>query len=152
MVPHTLRREQLVKRPRDEVFAFFSRPENLAAITPEKVGFKIMTPSPITMQTGAVIDYTIRVFGLPVRWTTLISEYRPPYKFIDVQLRGPYSFWYHTHYFEETTEGTILRDEVSYALPVGPLGRLVHGLFVKRQLKNIFDYRARVIAEHFGDT
>ena len=150
--PYRLVREQLVKKPRHEVFTFFERPENLAAITPASVGFRIMTPSPISMAAGAVIDYTIKVFGLRVRWTSLISDYNPPYKFIDVQLRGPYSFWHHTHYFEETAEGTMLRDEVSYILPLGPLGRLMHGLVVKRQLKKIFDYRARAIADHFGQS
>jgi len=143
---YILKRRQVIPRSRDEVFRFFERPENLERITPAAVGFKILTPGPISMHAGAVLDYTIRLLGLSVRWTTLIASHEPPDRFTDVALRGPYSFWHHTHTFEEVEGGTLMTDEVRYALPFGFLGGMVHALWVKRQLKQIFDYRADVIA------
>jgi len=142
---YTLKRRQTFELPRREVFEFFEKPENLERITPDSVGFNILTPRPIKMKAGTVLDYTIRVLGLPVRWTTLICEYEPPGRFADVALRGPYSFWHHTHTFEEDGGVTVMTDEVRYALPFGPIGRLVHSLWVRRQLDYIFDFRARVI-------
>lgn len=149
MKTFTLERTLEIERPLEEVFAFFSEPSNLAKITPESVGFRILTPLPISMQVGAVIDYTIKVLGIRRYWTTLITDYSPPHSFVDVQLKGPYEFWHHTHRFESSARGTIMRDTVRYVLPFGPLGRLAHGLIVKRQLKAIFDHRERVIAAHF---
>jgi len=140
-------RQQTIARPIDEVFNFFEKPDNLEKITPSSVGFTILTPRPITMQVGTVLDYTIRLLGLPVRWTTLISVYNPPHSFVDVALRGPYSFWHHTHIFRESDQGTIMSDEVRYSLPFGIFGRLAHFLWVKRQLEHIFDYRERVMAD-----
>ncbi len=151
---YTLKREQLVNRPLDEVFNFFSRPENLARITPPSMGFEIITPGPVKMRPGTLIDYTVRTLGIPVRWTTLITEYAPPHKFVDVQLRGPYSFWHHTHTFKQADQVTLITDEVRYSLPFGLLGRMAHGLFVRRQLDAIFAYRENVIKEVFdaGDS
>jgi ligand-binding SRPBCC domain-containing protein len=149
---YTLKREQLIKRPRLEVFEFFEEPESLERITPPSVGFEILTPRPILMQAGTVLDYTIRLFGLPVRWTTMITGYNPPHSFSDVALKGPYSFWHHTHTFVEAEGGTMMVDEVRYVLPLGPIGQLVHTLWVNRQLKRIFDYRARVIHELLADS
>lgn len=146
---YTLERTQTITRPLAEVFAFFENPENLTKITPGSVGFEILTPSPIAMHTGAVIDYTIRVLGLRQHWTTLITAYTPPQSFVDVQLKGPYQFWHHTHRFEEVAEGTRMVDHVRYVLPFGVLGRLVHALFVRSQLDRIFDFRQRVIEEYF---
>lgn len=147
MKTYILRRRQTIARSLRTVFEFFEQPENLEKITPGSVGFTILTPRPIKMQVGTVLDYTIRLLGLPVRWTTLISEYDAPHRFCDVALRGPYSFWHHTHTFEKTEQGTVMTDEVRYALPFGPIGRLVHLLWVKRQLDYIFDYRAEVISQ-----
>ena len=144
---YTLKRRQTFDRARREVFQFFEQPENLEKITPGSVGFNILTPRPINMKAGTVLDYTIKVLGLPVRWTTLISEYEPPARFADVAIRGPYSFWHHTHTFEEHDGTTVMTDEVRYSLPFGPLGSLVHSLWVNRQLEEIFDYRARVIRD-----
>ena len=144
---YNLKRRQMIARPRQDVFKFFEQPENLEKITPSSVGFSILTPRPITMNAGTVLDYTIRLLGIPVRWTTLISDYDPPNRFSDVALRGPYSFWHHTHTFKENERGTIMIDEVRYALPFGLIGRIVHSLWVKRQLDGIFDYRASVIGE-----
>jgi ligand-binding SRPBCC domain-containing protein len=147
MKTYIFRKQQTIAHPIEDVFNFFKQPDNLEKITPSSVGFSILTPRPINMQVGTVLDYTIRLLGLPVRWTTLISAYDPPYRFIDVALRGPYSFWHHTHTFEENDQGTIMTDEVHYALPIGIFGRLAHFLWVKRQLKYIFDYRMKVISD-----
>jgi len=144
---YTLKTRQKIAKPRSELFDFFQRPENLEKITPASVGFRILTPSPIKMKVGTVLDYTIRLFGLPVRWTTLITEYEPPFRFSDVALRGPYSFWFHNHTFKEDDNGTIMIDEVRYALPLGFIGRMVNFLWVKRQLNYIFNYRAKVIKD-----
>jgi ligand-binding SRPBCC domain-containing protein len=147
MKVYILKRQQTIARPLDEVFNFFKQPDNLEKITPSSVGFTILTPQPITMQAGTVLDYTIRLLGLTVRWPTLIAAYNPPHSFVDVALRGPYSFWHHTHTFEESDQGTMMFDEVRYSLPFGILGRLAHFLWVERQLGHIFDYRERVIAD-----
>lgn len=114
MRTHTLFQQQLVRTPIAQVFEFFSRPENLERLTPPDLGFRILTPSPIAMKEGAVIDYTIRIAGLPLRWTTLITLYEPPHRFVDLQLKGPYSYWHHTHTFAETPDGTLLTDDVRY--------------------------------------
>jgi ligand-binding SRPBCC domain-containing protein len=146
-----LKRRQFVPSPLREVFAFFSKPENLAVLTPKNLGFDILTPSPVSMKEGTVIDYTIKIAGFPVRWTTLITSYEPPYRFVDLQLKGPYSYWHHTHTFTETNEGTFIDDEVRYGLPFGVFGLLAHALFVKRQLNAIFAQRGNVIKTIFPD-
>ncbi len=147
MKTYILKRRQVIAKPIRDVFHFFGKPENLEEITPGSVGFNILTPRPIIMKAGTVLDYTIRILGLPIRWTTLISSYDPPNGFSDVALRGPYSFWHHTHTFERAAQGTTMTDEVHYALPFGFLGRIVHALWVRRQLNYIFDYRANVIGK-----
>jgi len=145
---YQLERMQTLPVSREELFRFFEQPENLSRVTPSSVGFNILTPAPIEMKTGLVLDYTIKVLGFPIRWTTLISSYDPPKRFIDVALRSPYAFWHHTHTFKQNDDGsTIMTDQVRYALGFGPFGPIVHALFVKRKLKHIFDYRAEVIAE-----
>jgi ligand-binding SRPBCC domain-containing protein len=146
----TLEYETTIDRPLAEVFPFFSRPENLARITPPAMGFDILTPSPIEMKSGAVIDYTVKVLGLRVHWRTLISDYNPPHGFVDQQLKGPYVLWHHTHTFREANGKTIMGDRVVYALPFGWLGRLVHRLFVRSQLERIFQYRSKVIHRVFA--
>ncbi|KAA3633280.1 MAG: hypothetical protein DWP97_09470 [Calditrichaeota bacterium] len=147
---YTLKRKQIIPFDRNTVFSFFKSPENLEKITPSDVGFTIITPNPIKMQTGAVLDYTIKLAGIPVRWTTLITDYDEPHSFSDVSIKGPYSFWHHRHWFEETETGTIMYDEVTYALPFGFLGRIVHSLWVKKQLDNIFNFRAKIISDIFS--
>jgi ligand-binding SRPBCC domain-containing protein len=149
VTPYVLERKLFLPVPPDEAFRFFDRPENLAEITPAELGFRILTPSPIAMKEGALIDYTIRVLGMPVRWTTLITSYNPPRGFVDQQLRGPYSFWHHTHAFRAVDGGTEMADTVRYLLPFGPLGALAHAVAVRRQLENIFEHRSRVIAGRF---
>ena len=145
-----LKRQQIIDKPLDEVFNFFAKPENLAKITPPSLGFKMLSPSPVTMKEGALIDYTIRLWVIPVRWTTLITLFDPPHKFIDQQIRGPYSFWHHTHTFSKVGSGTSINDEVQYLLPLGILGNIAHGLWVKRQLKRIFAYRAQILSTYFN--
>ena len=151
MKTYTLKREQLIRKPLEEVFSFFENTENLARITPSNLGFKILTPLPIHMKTGTLIDYTINIFGIGVHWRTLISDYNPPHNFTDEQLKGPYTFWHHRHEFISSSDGTLIRDTVAYALPFGMLGRLVHALLVKRQLRQIFDFRTSAIKNIFGE-
>jgi ligand-binding SRPBCC domain-containing protein len=143
-------REQLVPRPLVEVFAFFENPENLGTLTPPSMAMIILTPGPMVMKTGMVIDYAVRIVGLRHRWTSLIAAYDPPHGFADVQLKGPYSFWHHTHLFRETDGGTLIRDEVRYILPFGIIGRWIGGPVVRRQLQRIFNYRAGVVRQLFG--
>jgi len=143
-------RQQFVRRPLRDVFEFFSRPENLAVITPPWLGFRIMTPSPIVMEKGTVIDYSIRVMGVRTRWQSLISEYEPLRAFVDQQVKGPYAFWHHTHTFTEADAGTLIDDEIHYALPFHFLGHIAHTLIVRRQLEKIFSHRARIIEHMFA--
>lgn len=145
---HTLRREQRLPGSPDDVFAFFGDARNLEAITPPLLRFEVLTPDPIAMGPGALISYRLRVRGMPVGWLTAIREWDPPHRFVDEQLRGPYALWHHTHTFEALEDGgTLMRDVVRYALPLGPLGELALRLFVRRDLEAIFDYRARRIVE-----
>jgi len=144
-----LSRRQLVPRPLDEVFGFFSNPANLARITPPWLGFRMVTPLQ-EMREGLLIDYRIRPLGIPQRWRSAITLWDPPNRFVDEQVVGPYRSWHHLHEFLAVEDGTEIRDVVRYALPLGPLGRLAHALMVRRQLESIFAYRERVITESFG--
>ncbi len=146
-----LQREQWIEKPVEEVFAFFADATNLEAITPPWLRFRILSPTPIAMRAGALIFYRLRWGWLPLRWVTEIEEWQPPFRFVDVQLGGPYALGHHTHSFEPHEGGTLMRDSVRYALPLGPLGRLVHRLFVCRDLEAIFDHRARKVGEVFAD-
>ena len=149
---YTLKREQKISKNIDDVFGFFSKPENLSIITPSKMKFKILTPSPIEMKEGALIDYTVNIFGFPIRWRTLITDYKPTNMFVDQQLKGPYSMWHHTHLFERLNdEETLIKDIVIYAVPFGIIGKLVHSLYIKSDLNAIFDFRSRKIREIFND-
>ncbi|MDE3167592.1 MAG: SRPBCC family protein [Acidobacteriota bacterium] len=132
-------------RPIDEVFAFFSDARNLEAITPSWLGFRILTTGPIRIAEGTRIRYRLRLHGIAVGWETEIREWKPPHRFADVQLRGPYQLWHHTHRFESKDGGTLMTDIVRYRLPLGILGRLVHRLKVRRDVERIFDYRAQHI-------
>jgi ligand-binding SRPBCC domain-containing protein len=145
-----LERAQRIPRPIDEVFAYFGNAQNLEALTPPWLGFRILSPLPIVMAAGTHIVYRIRWHYWPVRWVTEIQSWHPPSRFVDVQLRGPYRRWHHTHTFEAVAGGTLMRDVVQYELPFGLLGRLMHGCLVRADLKAIFDYRARRVADLLG--
>lgn len=145
-----IERQQFVPRSRHEVFEFFSAAENLEAITPDFLQFHILTPRPIVMRPGLLIDYTLKLFGIRFHWQTKITEFEPESHFVDIQLRGPYRRWHHRHEFQEVAGGTLVIDTVDYEMPFGPLGRLVHRLSVRRSLRQIFDYRAQKIAQVFG--
>ena len=132
--------------PRHRVFPFFANAENLGAITPPELDFRIVTPLPIEMREGALIDYRIGLWGIPMNWRTRITRWNPPYDFTDEQVSGPYATWIHRHRFAETAAGTFIEDEVSYELPFGPLG-LVALPLVRRQLTRIFTYRSIRVAE-----
>ena len=146
---HTLTRTQFFPLPLSEVFPFFESPENLGSITPSWLKFRIDTPLPVVMKEGTTIDYTISWLGLPMRWQTRIDRYNPPYEFIDTQVRGPYALWEHSHRFADVNGGTEMIDKVRYAMPFGPLGSLAHMLFIRAQLRRIFDYRAALLARRF---
>ena len=142
MATHILEREQLLARPPEAVFAFFGDALNLEAITPPWLGFRVVTPEPIEMAPGTLIEYRLRLHGVPIRWRTTIAVWDPPRRFVDVQLSGPYRMWHHTHDFEPAPGGgTLMRDAVRYALPFGPLGELAHRALVRRDLERIFDFR-----------
>lgn len=139
-----LHRTTLLPVPLDVAFAFFSEAANLERITPPELRFQIKSPLPITMREGARIDYVIRLHGIPMGWRTLISRWEPPFVFEDVQLRGPYAKWEHTHRFRAHGTETVMEDEVIYRLPLWPLSAPVLPL-VRRQLRGIFDHRERTI-------
>ncbi len=146
---YNLHQTQFINKPISEVFYFFSMPENLEVITPRYLNFRIKTPSPVKMESGSIIDYKIKLRGIPFTWSSLISEYNPPYKFIDEQVRGPYAYWHHTHIFSETKGGTLIEDIVKYSIPFGLVGQLAHFLFIKSDLKNIFQHRFNTINKIF---
>ena len=147
---HVLRTSQLVARPIDEVFAFFSRPENLARLTPPSMGFERLSTD-LEMRSGLEIDYRIRpLLGIPMRWRTRIDAYDPPRRFSDIQLSGPYRRWEHSHSFRAVDGGTLIEDELVYELPLGPLGAVAHRLRVRAELERIFRFRARAVAAIFA--
>jgi ligand-binding SRPBCC domain-containing protein len=143
---HVLRREQRLPAPPDAVFAFFSDAGNLEAITPPWLRFEVVTPRPIAMRAGALIEYRLVLHRLPIAWLTRIEEWEPAVRFVDMQLTGPYRLWHHTHEFRpDGAGGTVMTDTVRYALPYGPLGALAHRVLVRRDVERIFDHRARAV-------
>lgn len=147
---HQLKREQRVEAPLDSVFDFFSVASNLERITPELLRFELLTPEPISMGTGTVLDYRLRVHGIPFRWRSVIEEWDPGVAFVDRQIKGPYAHWEHRHEFEPAgDQATIVRDVINYRLPLSPLGDLALPL-VRRDLKQIFDYRHSVAERLFA--
>ncbi|MEO8510971.1 MAG: NAD(P)H-binding protein [Chloroflexota bacterium] len=141
MTTYTIRTSQHLDRPLAEVFDFFARPENLARLTPRGLGFELRSTDR-RMRPGLVIEYRIRpLLNFAIGWTSGISEYAPGSRFVDVQLRGPYRTWRHVHEFSEEAGGTRIDDEVTYSLPLGPLGEAVHALVVRPSLRQIFGFR-----------
>ena len=144
-IAHRLEREQVLPGMPEEVFPFFADARNLEALTPPFLGFRILTPLPIEMREGTLIDYSLSLFGAPMRWKTRIAVWEPGVRFVDEQLSGPYALWRHTHSFERRGAGTLMRDVVEYREPLGPLGTLAHRLFVARTVERIFDYRREAV-------
>jgi ligand-binding SRPBCC domain-containing protein len=147
---HLLEREQLVARPLAEVFEFFSLARNLELLTPSWLRFEMLTPEPVQMHVGALIDYRLRLHGVAVRWRSRIDAWEENRRFVDRQLRGPYRLWHHTHEFEDRGQGTLVRDRVRYALPLGPLGSIADRAFVARDLDRIFSFRADAVRRLLG--
>ena len=141
---------QTVPQPVDRVFAFFSDPGNLDLITPPWLRFRIVEPVPARLETGTRLHYRLDWRWLPIQWTTEITVWEPPRRFVDIQLRGPYRSWQHVHRFEAVGQGTRIIDELHYSLPLAWIGRLVHWLAVRRDLEAIFAYRRAVIARELG--
>ena len=146
----TLAYEQWVPRAPDEVFAFFCDPYNLERITPDFLRFRVRATSTPRLARGTLIDYRLSPHGIPLRWQSRIDEWEPGRRFVDSQTRGPYARWQHAHTFEPRAGGTVLRDEIRYAVPLGGLGALVAGTRVARDLHAIFAFRHRKVAELFG--
>jgi ligand-binding SRPBCC domain-containing protein len=147
---HTLHREQRLDGTPDEVFPYFADAFNLEALTPPLLRFRVVTPAPIELHVGALIQYALKLRGVPVSWLTSIQGWEPPHQFVDTQVKGPYAFWHHTHTFlpddsDPDNPATLMTDTVRYGIAFGPFGELAHTLFVKRDVEAIFDFRAKEI-------
>jgi ligand-binding SRPBCC domain-containing protein len=147
---HKLERMQVVPIPIGEAFEFFSNPRNLERLTPDIVHFQFLKPPPDKVSPGTILEYRLRLFGLPVKWRTRIETVEPPTRFVDVQDKGPYALWRHTHSFREIdTHQTEIRDQVEFAMPLGPLGEIAYRLLVAGSLHQIFDFREAALRELF---
>lgn len=151
MALHVLEQEQVLPISLEEAWSFFSSPRNLARITPPDMGFVIHEPfddSPA--HAGQRITYTVRpLFGIPLKWVTLIALAEGPHRFVDSQIKGPYKRWWHLHTFEGVEGGVRMRDRVEYELPLGPLGELAHVMFVRKRLQQIFAHRRETLQRLF---
>lgn len=143
---YRLTTELLVAEPRGQVFDFFADAFQLETITPPSLRFSVCTPRPLEMRSGVLIDYKLRLHGWPIRWRSKISNWKPPYQFVDEQLKGPYRYWHHLHTFDDVDGGTLVRDIVHYAIP---LGFIMHPLLVRRDLTTIFEYRRKTMSTRF---
>jgi ligand-binding SRPBCC domain-containing protein len=150
MKPHILEKTTIIPKPLTEVFAFFSKAENLNALTPPELQFKILTPLPISMHEGAIIDYRIKLSGIPFNWKTEICVWNPPFQFVDQQLKGPYVRWHHTHTFKEVNGITEMTDRIEFLSPGWFLEPVINALFVEQKVKAIFDYREQKLNEIFA--
>lgn len=144
---HEFKCDLWLSREPEQVFQFFADPANLDGITPPWLHFNIVTPLPLSMREGTLIDYRLRVRGIPLRWRTKISHWNPPVSFVDEQIRGPYRLWIHEHSFQAHKGGTLVRDHVRYATP---LDVLVHRLFVRADIEKIFRFRTGELQRHFA--
>lgn len=149
---HVLETVQFIAQPREKVFEFFSDAENLEAITPEFLNFTILNVSTPTIERGTLIDYELKIRGLPVKWRTEIEEWNPPNSFVDVQSRGPYKKWHHTHTFTEAQGGTLVKDRVLYRLPGERFGKAVAGSWVRKDVDKIFAFRASELQKQFSES
>jgi ligand-binding SRPBCC domain-containing protein len=153
MKVYKLRRQQFLPVDIEVAWEFFSSPGNLARITPARMKFKILKNSGDgEMFSGQIIHYKIQLLpGVTTRWVTEITHVYKPFHFIDEQRSGPYAFWRHKHSFKATNGGVEMTDDLSYAIPMGWLGRLAHAVFVRRELNTIFDYRYAVLKKYFQE-
>ena len=157
MTDHVLERRFWLPRPRPEVFEFFAHPANLALVQPPGTRLRWITGPPEALEAGTVLDFRMRALGLPTRWRVMVREFDRPYRFVDVQLLGPFARWEHRHRFVEETPGerapglpgTWVEDRVTYRLPLGALGELAHALGARRRIARLFDYRERRLRELF---
>ena len=133
------------------MFPFFADAKNLETLTPRWLRFEMLTPEPIAMAPGVQIDYRLSWHGVPLHWSSVIVAWEPPYRFEDLQLKGPYKLWHHTHRFASVAGGTKIMDSVLYSLPLGMLGRSIHALSVRKNLERIFAYRSKRVSEIFRD-
>jgi uncharacterized protein len=158
MADHVLERRVWLPRPRREVFTFLADPRNLALVTPPAARLRWLAPPPDTLQAGSVIDFSVRVWRVPIRWRVFVRELDPPHRFVDVQIWGPFARWEHRHQLVEGTpadgraepRGTWMEDRVTYRLPLGVVGRLAHAASAERQIARLFDYRERRLREFLG--
>ena len=146
---HVLETEQWVPAPVEEVFTFFSAETNLERITPPLLNFHVIGKSTPQIEQGTLIDYRLKIRGVPLKWRTLIEIWEPGKRFVDTQIKGPYALWHHTHFFEPKDGGTLMRDRVRFRLPLGWLGDLVAGWMVKRDVRAIFEFRSQTISGIF---
>ena len=147
MKTYWLRKSVWLRQPRAKVFEFFSNPDNLDRLTPAWLSFEILTPTTSQIKQGALLDYRLRIRGMPIRWQSEIAVWEPPYRFVDRQTKGPYSLWIHEHTFEERDNGTLVGDNVEYAVPGG---RIVQKFLVAPDIERIFDYRHKILDELFN--
>lgn len=149
MTHYYFQTETSFQRPIEDIFDFFSKAENLGVITPPHLQFKILTPLPIEMKKGTLIEYQLKIYYIPFHWITEIIAWEPPYRFTDTQLKGPYRRWIHEHRFEEIEGGTKMTDRVEYAVPGGIFAPMIHQLFVKKDIQKIFSFRQQKCQELF---
>ena len=142
---HEIKIEQWVPQPLNKTFSFFKEAKNLEKITPEFLKFKVLNQSTPKIQGGTILNYRISLHGCPMKWQSKIKDWEPDHKFSDIQLKGPYSHWYHTHEFEEKKDGTLIKDHVLYKIPFGILGDLIVGKWIRKDLQLVFNHRAKVI-------
>ncbi|MCU1219864.1 MAG: cyclase/dehydrase [Candidatus Angelobacter sp.] len=147
---YTLGFAQQVSRPLPEVFAFFSRVENLETLTPPWLNFRVLKVDPHPIQQGTLISYSLRVHGIPLRWTSEIMVWEPPHRFVDLQRQGPYKLWRHEHRLEARNGGTLISDTISLGLPFGILGQIAYRLKVRSDVDEIFAFRKKKVATLFG--
>lgn len=147
MANHQLRTELWLPQPRERIFNFFCDPGNLERITPPWLRFEILTPKSIKMAPGTVLDYRLRLRGIPLRWQSIITVWEPPFRFVDKQTKGPYSLWVHEHIFTEHEGGTVVGDKVLYAAPGGGI---INRLLVAPDLRRIFRYRQQIPQKLFN--
>ena len=139
--------ELWLPQPPDRIFPFFSDPANLDLLTPPWLNLRTITPGPVVMREGALIDYQLRVRGLPMKWRTRINVWEPQRRFVDEQLRGPYRMWIHEHTFQPHNGGTLTRDHVRFAVP---LDLLAHRWFVRPDIERIFQFRCAALQKRFA--